>query len=194
MARNGSNYDTEMPRVFQKLIIEEYYDEGIRTMARTHVIRELQKKEFYTCSFPARELSQTKAGRKQWKFSYLDGSQSQILIARTVITDVYTAEYDPLTGLYNRQAFYRHVRVILDASQERRFVMLRCDIDRFKAYNDMYGAQAGDRLLASFGREIRRHIWPETAVFGHINADHFVPCCHWRSFLLQNGETVMHVG
>lgn len=76
-----------------------------------------------------------------------DGSQSQILIARTDITDVYTAEYDPLTGLYNRQAFYRHVRVILDASQERRFVMPRCDIDRFKAYNDMYGAQAGDRLL-----------------------------------------------
>lgn len=72
MARNGSNYDTEMPRVFQKLIIEEYYDEGIRTMARTHVIRELQKKEFYTCSFPARELSQTKAGRKQWKFSLTD--------------------------------------------------------------------------------------------------------------------------
>lgn len=171
--REGGDYEELMIRVFRELILPEYFEEGVRNMRRAHVVRELEDKELYTCSFPSRGPGQTGVGRKQWKFSYLDDSKTRILVTRTDITDVYTAEYDELTGLYNRQAFNRHVREVLDASAEVKFLLLRCDIDRFKAYNDVCGAPAGDRLLAEFGRAVRRSRWAESAVFGRIEADHF---------------------
>lgn len=173
MARNGTIYDEEMPRVFHGLLPEEYFEEGVRMMERSHVIRELADRSFFTCSFPARNLGLTRAGRKQWKFAYLDDSKTKILMTRTDITDVFNTERDALSGLYNRQAFYRHVREVLDANPQQRFVLIRCDIDRFKAYNDARGTQAGDCLLTEFGRAIRHKNWPELAVFGRIEADHF---------------------
>lgn len=173
IARNGSFYDTEMPRVFRELILDEYYEEGVRTMERGYVIHELENGEPYVCSFPVRNCGRVNAGRKQWKFIYLDDSKTQILLTRSDITDVFTAERDALTGLYNRQAFYRHVREVLDDNRSQKFVLVRYDIDRFKAYNDMYGTQAGDKLLAVLGRAIRQNHWPELSVFGRIEADHF---------------------
>lgn len=173
MARNGSYYDDEMPLVFSQLLPEEYFAEGARTMARPHIIENLETQSCYTCSFPARTLGSTRAGRKQWKFVYLSDAKKQILMTRCDITDVFTAERDALTGLYNRQGFYRHARELLDANPQRRLVLVRCDIDRFKAYNDLCGTQAGDKLLAEFGRVVRRTRWAELTLFGRIEGDHF---------------------
>lgn len=174
MAQNATNFDIEIPRVFQNLIQPEYLDEAIRTMSRSHVISALVKKESYTCSFPTKSFVNMKAGRKQWKFEYMDGTRTQILMTRTDIADVYTTEYDELTGLYNRQAFYRHARELLDLNPTDKFLLIRFDIDRFKAFNDVWGTQEGDRLLAGFGRTVRRRDWPKPSVFGRLEADHFV--------------------
>lgn len=173
MARNNSIYDSEIPRIFRSLIHDEYYDEAIRNTKRQHIINELETKEYYTCSYPTRPFGNAKAGRKQWKFAYLDKSKTQILMTRTDITDIYTAERDELTGLYNRNAFYNHAREMLLKNPKEHFVLIRADIDRFKAYNDLRGTKAGDKLLAEFGKEMRRRSWPELAIFGHLEADHF---------------------
>lgn len=174
MARNGGLYEEEMRRVYRSLILEEYYEEGIRTMNCANVMKELEKSTYFSCSFPARDFAQTKAGRKQWKFGYLDTSKSKILIARTDITNIYTAERDPLTGLYNREAFYRRTKAVLAANQNRQFLIVRFDIDRFKAYNDVYGVPAGDKLLAGLARALRKRKRPELTIFGRLEADHFV--------------------
>ncbi len=173
-ARDGGNYDQEMHRVFRELIADEYYEEGVRTMSTAHVIEELKNKDFYSCSFPAKDYAHTHAGRKQWKFSYLDEAKSKILMVRTDITNLYTAERDALTGLYNREAFYRKTREILDAHADMQFVLIRFDIDRFKAYNDVCGVQSGDRLLSLLGSSVRDSIWPKYTLFGRLEADHFV--------------------
>lgn len=174
MARNGGIYDEEIKNVLSGLILEEYCEESIRTMGCAHVINELESKEYYTCSFPARDYAHTKAGRKQWKFSYLNDSKSLILLTRTDITNIYTAERDPLTGLYNKETFYRRTKELLEKNPDCPFILIRFDIDRFKAYNDLCGVKAGDRLLAELGRSARRRTWPQPSVFGRLEADHFV--------------------
>lgn len=169
----SSSYDATLKNELKQFIQEEYYDESIRTMNLAHIVQELKEKEYYICSFPAKESQLCRAGQKQWKFAYLDSSHTRILLSRTDITDIYTAEYDPLTGLYNRQAFYRYVRAALLQNPDQTFIMIRCDIDRFKAYNDTYGTQAGDRLLAGFGRAARQQTWEEPSIFSRVEADHF---------------------
>ena len=64
------------------------------------------------------------------------------------------ARTDDLTGLHNR----RTLGEILDIEWRRAkrtrtvFSLLFVDIDRFKAYNDTYGHQAGDDALAAVAR------------------------------------------
>lgn len=70
------------------------------------------------------------------------------------------ARTDGLTGLHNR----RTLGEILDQEWRRArrtrslFSLLFVDIDRFKAYNDAYGHQAGDDALAAVARCIGENI------------------------------------
>jgi two-component system cell cycle response regulator len=68
------------------------------------------------------------------------------------------AETDPLTGLFNRRALDE--RLHREVERATRYgTVLTCvmiDIDHFKAANDRYGHQAGDRVLAQFAELLRR--------------------------------------
>jgi len=59
------------------------------------------------------------------------------------------AERDGLTGLYNRRAYNDYMEKIWRQSQreEGQVMILLLDIDHFKAFNDLYGHQAGDDAL-----------------------------------------------
>ncbi|HSX71034.1 MAG TPA: GGDEF domain-containing protein [Pseudomonas sp.] len=63
------------------------------------------------------------------------------------------ADQDGLTGLHNRRSFYRELGRLWRQAQreERSLALLLCDVDHFKAYNDRYGHQAGDRALQQVG-------------------------------------------
>ena len=59
------------------------------------------------------------------------------------------AERDGLTGLYNRRSFDQYIQRLWRQSrrEHRQLTIIMVDIDRFKAYNDRYGHQAGDDAL-----------------------------------------------
>lgn len=68
------------------------------------------------------------------------------------------AETDPLTGLFNRRALDERLQREVDRAT-RYGTVLTCvmiDIDHFKAANDRFGHQAGDRVLAQFAELLRR--------------------------------------
>ena len=61
---------------------------------------------------------------------------------------VVAATTDFMTGLPNRRAFVAAIeRAVQDTSAERNFVVGLLDLNRFKAVNDTFGHEAGDRLL-----------------------------------------------
>ena len=61
----------------------------------------------------------------------------------------YLAEYDELTGLANRSQFYDrlHQKLAEARISGDTLALMTLDIDRFKAYNNSLGHQAGDQLL-----------------------------------------------
>ncbi|TQV87635.1 sensor domain-containing diguanylate cyclase [Aliikangiella coralliicola] len=64
------------------------------------------------------------------------------------------AEYDSLTGLYNRRVFFELAQKAIAYSKryEQSLTVLVFDIDHFKNINDLYGHPAGDKVLADFGK------------------------------------------
>lgn len=70
------------------------------------------------------------------------------------LTDV--AERDPLTALRNRRGFTDAARQTLREGTTAVVALL--DIDHFKAINDSFGHDAGDRLLQGFAQGIEEHL------------------------------------
>lgn len=66
----------------------------------------------------------------------------------------YQANYDSLTGLFNRYYFYKeHDEAIRDFFQEGiSFALCMIDIDHFKTVNDSYGHDVGDEVLQFLSR------------------------------------------
>ena len=88
---------------------------------------------------------------------------------------IEAASIDPLTGASNRDAFFEAAERIL-ARDERAASpcsMIMFDLDRFKAINDSYGHQFGDRILEGFGETVRRSLRPRD-FFGRYGGEEFL--------------------
>ena len=87
------------------------------------------------------------------------------------------ARQDPLTGLANRTQFFSRLRVAAEhASPEAPTAVLSVDLDGFKAVNDSYGHEAGDRLLTALTGRLRRAVRP-TDLVARLGGDEFAVVC-----------------
>lgn len=85
------------------------------------------------------------------------------------------AETDPLTGLWNRRAFFDALEVRLAqarGSKQDRFAVAVLDVDRMKEINDTFGHLTGDEALKKAAQAIRRSI-RETDLACRYGGDEF---------------------
>ena len=83
-------------------------------------------------------------------------------------------ETDMLTGLQLRRAFETTAMDLLDESvtESTPICMIVADIDHFKQVNDLWGHQAGDKAIATFGRLLDRSI-RDSDISGRIGGEEF---------------------
>ncbi|MBU6423410.1 MAG: GGDEF domain-containing protein [Chloroflexota bacterium] len=81
--------------------------------------------------------------------SYLEGARATERARRLALTD-------PLTGLRNRRAFEEALTVAYE--QRRPFAVVYIDLDGFKAINDRYGHDAGDKALQHAAAALLRSV------------------------------------
>lgn len=117
--------------------------------------------------------------RPAWELGIAKGSSVQEEDAGGGSSPV--SDHDTLSGLLSRSGFDKRVRMIIDGHPNESYLLVYGDIDRFKVYNDLFGAPAGDRLLADIGAMIR-DLMPAGAAAARLRADHFVCCCSRSSF------------
>jgi diguanylate cyclase (GGDEF)-like protein len=63
---------------------------------------------------------------------------------------------DGLTGLYNRRYFETQIDLEIEGADRlgHNLTLMMLDVDNFKAFNDCFGHQEGDRVLATLGSSI----------------------------------------
>lgn len=108
--------------------------------------------------------------------SLLGSSGAILTLSRTVETSDHKqtieklAQFDALTGLYNRHGFSRRLEQLLKS--ETPLLMFYLDVDNFKNINDSLGHHIGDRVLQDIAQRLRRQLPVET-VLGHLGGDEF---------------------
>jgi len=135
-------------------------------------------------------LGEEALGREVLSLSFLGGLLAQLapILLVAYVTTMFSAdiryglskakllsETDDLTGLYNRRGFAIVVdRLFAQAVRyDRPATVLMIDVDRFKALNDSYGHDAGDRTLKMVAKCIEVEL-RHTDVVARQGGDEFV--------------------
>lgn len=128
-------------------------------------------------------------GKYQWTHvsarPYREASTGKILLF-TMLVDITRekeyeyelerrAEYDRLTGIPNKDAFYRRTAEMLEYNPLTEYVLLRLNVDNFKVVNDVFGRKKGDELLKALARTCYKAM-PDFGTYGRLEPDHFVMC------------------
>jgi diguanylate cyclase (GGDEF)-like protein/PAS domain S-box-containing protein len=86
----------------------------------------------------------------------------------------YHASHDPLTGLYNRREFERHLQEALVEARatDVEYALCYLDLDMFKVVNDTCGHIAGDELLKQISLLLRQRLRKDDTL-ARVGGDEF---------------------
>lgn len=92
------------------------------------------------------------------------------------------ANFDHLCHIYNRRGWSLKANDLLAEHKQRGGVLcfLYIDLDRFKAINDTYGHDVGDKVLCKVAESLSQHMRTEDAV-GRLGGDEFVAMALFNS-------------
>ncbi len=93
---------------------------------------------------------------------------------------IQSTQTDPLTGLYNREFFYRYA--VQHDLYDKETVMdaVVIDINHFHMINERFGNARGDEVLRSIAHRISEEFGAEDAIICRMEADTFLVYCPHR--------------
>ena len=84
-----------------------------------------------------------------------------------------TSPRDRMTGLPRENDFFALARERLESQDSRDWCLVSIDIDQFKLFNDWYGREAGDYVLAKIGGMLVQREINENWLAGYLGQDDF---------------------
>jgi len=109
---------------------------------------------------------------KPYKPSIIKHRLANIIKLRETAAIINTVERDSLTGVYNKEFFYRKAEERMGSNPLQTYDLICSDIERFKLVNDLFGNAVGDQLLIYMGNIIRAYT-EEEGICGRIGGDTF---------------------
>lgn len=86
------------------------------------------------------------------------------------------SKFDELTGLYNREAFFREAALLLGARYDVNYCIVCMDISCFKIINDLFHMDTGNLILRAAADYLKEKLNPRTSLSCRADADHFILC------------------
>jgi len=175
----GTDIDQRFDRVFHNFIREA---DRVETMIHQQISKELTQYRSLggllivlsaaTSLFLSNFLCKREVNREELLVSLTQANQS--IEAKNRELD-YLAHFDHLTGLPNRVLFTDRLEQAISHSKRKHsaFALLFIDLDHFKAVNDRYGHQQGDKLLQQTSKRITHCIRDDDSLV-RISGDEFI--------------------
>ena len=89
-------------------------------------------------------------------------------------------ERDSLTGLYNREYFYRYAQQYDQHHKEKDMDAIVVDVYHFRMINERYGKAYGDEVLRRIGEKVREMVMDAGGIVCRREADTFLVYCPHR--------------
>ena len=93
---------------------------------------------------------------------------------------IHDTERDALTGLYNREYFYRYAEKYDHYHKDIETDAIVLNINHFHILNERFGKAYGDEVLCKIGQNIRDSVAEEGGIVSRRDADNFLVYCPHR--------------
>lgn len=111
--------------------------------------------------------------------------QPEVILARAQRTielsedrqTIESTERDSLTGLYNREYFYRYARQFDQHNRDVEMDAIVLDINHFRLINERYGKKYGDEILRRVARSLSEMVRSAGGIIGRRQGDTFLVYC-----------------
>ncbi len=87
----------------------------------------------------------------------------------------YIADHDALTHICNKSAFYRKTKDMLEKHKDVTYCLVSFDVQRFRAVNDIFGHEEGDKLLKFIATQMRNMLGHD-GTYTRAEMDNFAFC------------------
>ena len=94
---------------------------------------------------------------------------------------IQSTERDSLTGLYNREFFFRYAEQYDQFHPDVETDAVIVDINHFRMINERYGKAYGDEVLRRIALQLRESIGASGGIVSRLEADTFMAYCPHRS-------------
>ena len=109
---------------------------------------------------------------KPYNPKVVKGRLNSVIKLRESAAALSAIEYDELTGLYTRQAFFHHAKTLINYKSDQKFHIIVADIRNFKLVNSIYGDKAGDRVLVYMAKVFSDFM--KEGILARYGSDQFV--------------------
>ena len=93
---------------------------------------------------------------------------------------ILSTERDPLTGLYNREYFYRYAEQLDQHHKHLEMDAIVLDVNHFHVINERHGKAYGDAVLRHIGESVRSMVSESGGIVCRREADTFMVYCPHR--------------
>ena len=93
---------------------------------------------------------------------------------------IHSTERDTLTGLYNRDYFYRYAEQYDQHHPNADMDAIVIDVQHFRMINERYGKEYGDDILRRIGEKVREMVRESGGIVSRREADTFLVYCPHR--------------
>ena len=125
--------------------------------------------------------------------------KAEVILARVLRTIelsedrqiIQSTERDPLTGLYNREYFYRYAEQFDQHHEGMEMDAIVVDVNHFHMINERFGTAYGDEILRRIGERVREMVRDTGGIVCRREADTFmVYCPHGKDYkaILENAS------
>lgn len=161
--------DIVMPKMDGYEVLKEVSKDGELSRIPIIVSSQMNTDEF---EVKALELGAQDFISKPYKSDIIRHRLANLIKLRETAALINSVEKDELTGLYNKQFFFKKVEEKLERHPDRKYDLVCLDVERFKLINDTFGLSVGDDLLCHISKLLLEQ-GSKSSVCSHFGADVF---------------------
>ena len=183
-------YDPFIKEVTEQRVLEEEKEVFLKNSSIDTIRSKLAKEDEYFFLVHSKDQNgNITLGR--FGYAYLNKYRETVIATVEDVTRDF--EIDELTGLFKYKGFCIRAAEIIRKNTDKNYSILYFNIKGFKAVNELFGNEAGDKVLQEFTRHLSNSLLKAVLIGRIAVTDHFLCLVEEKNVIFNEIKNICHI-
>ena len=183
-------YDPFIKEVTEQRVLEEEKELFLKNSSIETIRSKLAKEDEYSFLVHSKDQNgNITLGR--FGYAYLNKYRETVIATVEDVTRDF--EIDELTGLFKYKGFCIRAAEIIRKNTDKNYSILYFNIKGFKAVNELFGNEAGDKVLQEFTRHLSNSLLKAVLIGRIAVTDHFLCLVEEKNVIFNEIKNICHI-